>query len=82
MKKALYFVVLLVVGVVGFGIYFLYQALPLANGYTSKYICSQVFLADQDPESVLKLEVKPEHPLFLLVDYKVDRDQQTVTTGG
>jgi len=65
--------------VVGSGIYFLNEALPIGTGYSAKYVCSQVFLADRDPKVVFENEVKPTHPLFAPVKIKVDRKKKQVT---
>ena len=65
--------------VVGSGIYFLNEALPIGTGYSAKYVCSQVFLADRDPKIVFENEVKPTHPLFAPVKIKVDRKKKQVT---
>jgi len=66
-------------GGVGFGVYFLNGALPIGTGYSAKYICSQVFLADRNPNLVFEKDVKPTHPLFWPVKHKVDYENKTVT---
>jgi len=65
---------------IGFGVYFLNGALPIGTGYSAKYICSQVFLADRDPELVFEKEVKPTHLLFQLVKPRVNYENKTVTS--
>ncbi len=71
---------LLVIGFVGFVIYFLNDALPIGTGYSAKYVCSQVFLADRDPDLVYKNDVKPTHFLFQVISPTVDLKNKTVTS--
>lgn len=71
---------ILIAAVVGFGIYFLNGAMPIGTGYSAKYICSQVFLAQRDPVQVFENDVKPTHPLFKPVSLKVDMENKTVTS--
>lgn len=81
MKKMIkWFVLVLVAGVAGFAVYFLNGALPIGTGYSAKYICSQVFLADRDPDAVFEKDVRPTHFLFKLVRPKVDYENKTVTS--
>ncbi len=63
----------------GFGVYFLNEALPIGTGYSAKYICSQVFLAGKNPDQVFEKDVKPTHILFQLVKPVVDEKNKTVT---
>ncbi len=65
--------------VVGGGIYFLNGALPIGTGYSAKYLCSQVFLANRDPAIVFENDIKPTHSLFKPVGFTVDRENKTVT---
>jgi CubicO group peptidase (beta-lactamase class C family) len=81
MKKSLKWgFVVLGLGLIGGGVFFLNGALPIGTGYSAKYICSQVFLADRDPKAVFDNDVKPTHFLFMLVRPKVDYKNQTVTS--
>jgi len=61
-------------------IYLLNSILIVGTGYSSKYLCSQVFLAGRDPDVVFKNDVKPFHVLFKLVGNSVDYDNRTVTS--
>jgi CubicO group peptidase (beta-lactamase class C family) len=79
-RKLKWLIVLAIVSSIGFGVYFLNGALPIGTGYSAKYICSQVFLADRDPELVFEKEVKPTHLLFQLVNPKVNYENKTVTS--
>ena len=54
----------LTAGLAGFGIYFLDMTLPIGTGYSAKYLCSQVFMANRDSLRVFENDVKPTHPLF------------------
>lgn len=73
---------LVLLGAIGYAVYFLNAAMPTATGYSAKYICSQVFLADRDPVAVFENDVKPTHPLFAVVKAKIDREEKTVTAKG
>ena len=80
MKRILKWIVTVVsLGMLGFVLYFLNGALPIGTGYSAKYICSQVFLADRNPNLVFEKEVKPTHLLFWPVTRKVDYENKTVT---
>ncbi len=70
----------LVVVVFSVAFYFLNSAFPIGTGYTAKYICSHVFLANREPKSLFQREIKPTHILFSLVSYEVDYDKKIVTT--
>ncbi|MCB1176235.1 MAG: serine hydrolase, partial [Leptospiraceae bacterium] len=59
---------------------FLDKAIPTGTGYTAKYICTQVFVMNRDPEIVYQNDVKPTHPLFSIVNYKVNKEENTVET--
>ncbi|MBW1984590.1 MAG: serine hydrolase [Deltaproteobacteria bacterium] len=82
MKKILWFFGIVIIGLIGFCIYFLNAAMPTGTGYSAKYICSQVFLAERDPAVVFENDVKPTHPLFGVIKFKVNRDTKTVTAKG
>jgi len=82
MKKILWFLGIVLIFIIGFCIYFLNAAMPTGTGYSAKYICSQVFLADRDPVTVFENDVKPTHPLFGIIKFKVNRDNKTVTAKG
>ena len=61
-------------------IYYLDHALPIGTGYSAKYVCSQVFLAGRDPDSVFQRDVLPTNALFHLVRPVVDYKNQSVTS--
>ncbi len=79
MKKILKVILLFMAVAIGAGLYFLNSALITGSGYSSKYLCSQVFLADRDPDQLFKKDVLPTHPLFKFITNTVDRNNQTVT---
>ncbi len=72
-------ITVVIAGILGVGVYFLNGALPIGTGYSAKYICSQVFLADRNPRLVFEQDVKPTHLLFRPVTTKVDYEKKTVT---
>ncbi|TCU40212.1 serine hydrolase domain-containing protein [Rhizobium azibense] len=56
------------------------ELLRVGDGYAAKIVCSNVFLAGRDPQSVLYGDVQaPGNPLLRLVRVSVDRDQGHVT---
>jgi len=82
MKKVVYGIVVILLVALGYGIYFIDSALPIGNGYTAKYICSQVFIAGRNDGYVFEQEVKPTNALFSLISYSVDNKGKTVTARG
>ena len=77
------------IGLIGIGVvfivifgavaWFLSQALPLATGFTAKYLCSSTFISQRTPEIVFQEDVAPINPLSLAVDYQVNREQKSVS---
>lgn len=56
------------------------ELLKVGTGYAAKIVCSNVFLANRDPQEVLALDVQaPGHPLLKFVDVSVDNARETVT---
>ncbi|MEJ5079881.1 MULTISPECIES: serine hydrolase domain-containing protein [unclassified Ochrobactrum] len=56
------------------------ELLKVGSGYAAKIVCSNVFLANRDPQEVLALDVQaPGHPLLKFVDVSVDNASETVT---
>ncbi|WP_273724985.1 serine hydrolase [Brucella gallinifaecis] len=56
------------------------ELLKVGTGYAAKIVCSNVFLANRDPQEVLALDVQaPGHPLLKFVDVSVDKGRETVT---
>jgi CubicO group peptidase (beta-lactamase class C family) len=55
--------------------------LRVGTGYASKIVCSNVFLADRDPDEVMEHDVQaPGNPLLRLMRLQLDRQAGTVTT--
>jgi CubicO group peptidase (beta-lactamase class C family) len=65
--------------ILGSVVCFLNGALPIGTGYSAKYLCSQVFLADRNPKLVFETDIKPTHFLFRPVTHRVDYERKTVT---
>lgn len=80
MKKILIILAIILIAVLGYGVYFIDTAMPIGNGYAAKYICSQVFIDGRDPAYVFEKEVKPTNPLFSLTSPSVDFKNRTVTS--
>ena len=56
------------------------KAAPIGTGYVAKYLCSSTFISDRDPEIVFREDVAPVNPLTKIVDYKINREQKSVTS--
>lgn len=72
-------VVLVLIGAIGFLLISPPDLLRVGTNYAAKIVCSNVFIADRDPQLVLREDVQaPGHPLLRYVQIDVDRDQQQV----
>jgi len=56
------------------------KAIPIGTGFVAKYICSSTFISNRDPEIVFEEDVAPVNPLAKIVNYKIDREQKSVTS--
>ncbi|MCF4097671.1 serine hydrolase domain-containing protein [Maritalea mediterranea] len=73
-------IVIIVVGAIGFLLVAPPDLLRVGTNYAAKIVCSNVFVADRDPQQVLREDVQaPGHPLLKYVQIDVDRDRQQVT---
>ena len=79
-RKLKWIIWAVVISIIGSGVYFLNGALVIGTGYSAKYICSQVFLADRNPDLVFTNDIKPTHPLFRPISSSVDYKNKTVTS--
>lgn len=80
MRKVLrWFFAIVMLSGIGISVFFLDGALPIGTGYSAKYLCSQVFMADRNPELVFENDIKPTHVLFNPVGFTVNRENMTVT---
>jgi len=79
MKKKLKILMIVLVIIVGAVFYMLNYALIIGSGYAAKYLCSQVYMADRDPNLVFEEDIVPTHFLFSFVKHRVNPDDQTVT---
>jgi len=55
------------------------KALPIGTGFVAKYICSSTFISNREPEIVFAEEVEPVNILTKVVDYRINREQKSVT---
>ena len=55
------------------------KALPIGTGFVAKYICSSTFISNRDPEIVFAEEVEPVNIIAKVVDFRVNREQKSVT---
>ncbi|WP_159589205.1 serine hydrolase domain-containing protein [Chelativorans xinjiangense] len=78
-----WFAGLLVVAVPALALWLAPPALiRVGASYTAKIVCSNVFLAGREAESVLAEDVQaPGHPLLRLMQVRVDGEERTVRTG-
>ncbi|MFK7784540.1 MAG: serine hydrolase domain-containing protein [Crocinitomicaceae bacterium] len=74
-KKIIFSTILLVFG---FGFYYVYVRLPIITGYAAKDMCSCVFIADRDPESVAENEF--QFSLIKHASYEVNEKDKSVTS--
>lgn len=57
------------------------ELLKVGNGYAAKIVCSNVFIAGRDPDTVLHDDVQaPGNPLLRLMRVEIDRDGGRVTS--
>ncbi|WP_373496487.1 hypothetical protein [Aquiflexum sp.] len=76
-KKIIYgFLLILIVGL-GYGLNYAWKSFPLISSYGSKIMCSCIFLAERDENSVMSQELR-SFPISL-GDFKVDRERKKVT---
>jgi CubicO group peptidase (beta-lactamase class C family) len=75
-------VALVVVVVAGLAVYLAIappELLRVADGYAAKIVCSNVFIANRDPNEVLAVDVQaPGNPVLKLIGVNVDMTAQTV----
>jgi len=70
-------IMILVVGGLG---WFVYQVVPIGTGYAAKYLCSSVFISQQDPGVVFKDDIRAvDRTLTQIIDVEVDYTQKAVT---
>ena len=68
---------LLVLGV-GYGAYFVLNALPIGTGFAARYLCTAIFEQGEDARTIFDREVAPEHPLFAMTTYEIDATRRSV----
>lgn len=71
-----------IVAAFGYAAYFVGEALPIGTGFTARFLCTHTFVQQREADIVFEREVKPEHPLFSVVNYDIDYDKKTVTAKG
>lgn len=86
MGRILVWLLALIVALLAAVVVWFYVAPPgelrVASGYAAKIVCSNVFLAGRDGDTVLAVDVQaPGHPLLRLVSVDVDREAGTVEAG-
>lgn len=69
-----------VAAIIGWLVFLPPELLSVGDGYAAKIVCSNVFIAGRDPETVLAEDVQaPGHPLLRLVRISVDDTRKAVT---
>lgn len=81
-KWLLVLVLLLVGGVIGWLMLAPPDLIRVADGYSAKIVCSNVFLAGRNADEVLQVDVQaPGHPILKYVTVSVDESAGTVKAG-
>ena len=75
-------IISVLVVVFGYVAYFISEALPIGTGFTARFLCTHTFVQQREPDIIFEREVKPEHPLFSVVNYDIDYEKKTVTAKG
>ena len=70
--------VIVLLGIIG-GWYFS-QAIPMATGLVSKWLCSTTFISQRDPDTAYLEDIAPVNPMTKLVDYSIDHQAKSVTS--
>jgi len=76
-KKILYSFLLILLAGLAYGINYAWKSFPLISSYGSKIMCSCIFLAERDENSVMSQELR-SFPINL-GDFEVDREGKKVT---
>ncbi|NBU92557.1 MAG: hypothetical protein EBS17_06920, partial [Flavobacteriia bacterium] len=80
MKRLKFSIISTMLVILFIAIYFLNAAFPIGTGYTAKYLCSHVFLANREAEVLFQREIKPTHILFSIINFEIDYENKIVTT--
>jgi len=79
-KRAIFaFCVILVAAVVAVG-WFLSNTLPIGTGHVAKTLCSNVFIAKRNPDTVFREDIAPVHFLFAIMKFDVNKTEKSVTS--
>jgi CubicO group peptidase (beta-lactamase class C family) len=79
-RRALFaLVAVLVAGGVAVG-WYLSQTLPIGTGHVAKTICSNVFIAQRNPETVFQEDIAPVHLLFAITKFDLDETKKSVVS--
>ena len=81
-KMMLIVFALLLIIVLGVAYWYLSKALPIGTGYVAKYLCSNVFISQRDPDVVFAEDIKPVNPLAHIIKWRVDQKEKSVTASG
>ena len=63
----LFVLVIVVVAVAG---WYLSKAIPIGTGYVAKYLCSNTFISQRDPEVVFEEDIRPVNPLANIIKWE------------
>ena len=64
--------VILVAAIIAAG-WYLSNTLPIGTGHVAKTICSNVFIAKRNPETVFREDIAPVHFLFAIMKFDVNK---------
>ena len=71
--------VILVTAVIAAG-WYLSNTLPIGTGHVAKTLCSNVFIAKRNPETVFREDIAPVHFLFAIMKFDVNNTEKSVTS--
>ena len=73
------FGLILLATVIGAG-WYLSNTLPIGTGHVAKTLCSNVFIAQRNPETVFQEDIAPVHFLFAITNFEVNEQEKSVTS--
>lgn len=79
-KIGLWVFAVLAVVLAAVGYWVLDNTMPIGTGHAAKTLCSNVFIAQRDPQQVFIEDIAPVHFLFALTRFTVDRGEKSVTS--
>ncbi|MCP3893084.1 MAG: hypothetical protein GY706_00415, partial [Bacteroides sp.] len=79
-KRTVFALCVILVAAVIAAVWYLSNTLPIGTGHVAKTICSNVFIANRNPESVFREDIAPVHFLFAMMKFDVNTTDKSVTS--